>query len=508
MIADSPPWYKVPSLIRLYFLLIAPLLTSTAWGFDLSMTNGLQSVSTFMDNFGNPTGATLGFFGASMSVGGIVACIVGGPLNDRFGRRALCSAGAAIVAGMAIMQTFSTNFHMFAGAKLLLGFGSNLQQVAAPVLVTELAHPKQRVAISSLYNTSIYIGLIIGAWITFGTYNMNSQWAWKLPCILQVMLPGYQVLMVWLCPESPRWLISKGRIEEARSILIKYHGSGIETDLVKHEMQEIIAGIEADKTQFDLNWNSFKSIIGTKGNRHRLWIGVMTAVGSQSLGGSFVAVYLPQILDQIGYTSSKEKTLINGIMSICNWVTSFVAALIIPYVGRRTIFLTSTTGMTVTFIIWTAFTAQYSVDARKSYGLVVLAMIFIYNVFTTICWIPLVIAYPLETVTTKQRGIFFALTMLCINTAAFVSSYINPIGLDAIGWRYYIPQCVFNTLFIFIIYFTFVETKGLTLEEIAVLFDGEESFQDGAVADALAIEKAKHKDQDFSHVEEIIDSKV
>ncbi|CAG7921573.1 unnamed protein product [Penicillium olsonii] len=184
LIREAPPWYRSASLIKLYLLLIAPLLTSTSWGFDNSMTNGLQSINSFMNKFDNPTGSRLGFFGASMSVGGIAACLVAGPLTDRFGRRPLCSFGAALVAGMAIMETFSTSFSMFTGAKVILGFGAFLQQVAAPVLVTELAHPKQRVTLSSLYNTSIFIGLIIGSWVTFGTYKMNSEWAWKLPCIL------------------------------------------------------------------------------------------------------------------------------------------------------------------------------------------------------------------------------------------------------------------------------------------------------------------------------------
>ncbi len=264
ILRDSPPWYKVPSLVRLYLLLIAPLLTSTAWGFDLSMTNGLQSVSVFMEGFGNPSGATLGFYGASMSVGGITACILGSTLSDRFGRRALTFVGALIVASMVFMETFATSFRMFSGAKLLLGFGSNLQQLAAPVLVTELAHPKQREALTSVYNSSIFIGLIIGSWITFATYGMESAWAWKLPCILQVIVPIYQLAMIWFCPESPRWLASKGRFEEARAILIKYHGNGVEDDVVRAELQEIVAGLEADKTMIKFNREGLMTVLGSK----------------------------------------------------------------------------------------------------------------------------------------------------------------------------------------------------------------------------------------------------
>lgn len=482
LIREEPSWWQSRNLIKLYFFLLAPLLTSTSWGFDNSLTNGLQSVDRFMETFGYPSGSRLGFFGAAASVGGIVACLIAGPLVERFGRRMLCSVGALLIISMAIMETFATNFGMFTGGKLLLGLGSYIQQVAAPVLVTELAHPKQRVAISSLYNTSIFIGLIIGSWVTFGTYRINSPWSWKIPCILQLVLPAYQMFMIWLCPESPRWLASKGRLEEARAILIKWHGNGIETELVRLELQEILAGIEADKTVMKINWEGIKSTWSTKGNRHRLWLCLVTAVGSQTIGGGFTANYLPLILDQIGLTSSRDKTLINACLNIFNWACAFIGAFIIPKIGRRTIFLFSAGGINIAFILWTAMTARYTATGDVSYGIAVLVMIVINNFFVSICWIALVIAYPIEMVTTKQRGVYFAITMFAINITAFVTSYVNPVGISNVGWRYYISFCVWNAILFIIIYFTFVETKGLTLEEIATLFDDDGAFTNTAIA--------------------------
>ncbi|KAH7362365.1 putative MFS hexose transporter [Plectosphaerella cucumerina] len=502
VIQQSLPWYRVPSLVKLYLLLLAPMLTSAAWGFDLSMTNGLQSVEIFMDTFGNPSGATLGFYGASMSVGGIVACLVGGPLNNRFGRRALVFAGSLLVIGMVFLETFAPNFRVFSAAKLILGFGSNLQQLAAPVLVTELAHPRQREALTSIYNTAIFIGLIIGSWITFATFSMPSEWSWKLPCILQVILPLYQAAMIWFCPESPRWLASRGRLDEAHAILTKYHGNGHADDpVVQLEMQEIVAGLEADKTMLRLNKAGIKTVLGSKGNRHRLWLSFWAAIGSQCLGSNFVSTYLPLILDQVGMTTSKEKTLINGIVSIVQWLTAFSAAFLIPRVGRRTIFLGSTSVMTATFIVWTALTATYLRDPQPGYGIGVIVIIFLFSIANAACWIPLVVTYPLEVVTTKQRGIFFSWTMLCINASSFVASYLNPVALEAIQWRYYIVQCVFNSLMIAVIYFTFVETTGRTLEEIAGIFDGDETFENAKAVARAGFEKTAELDA-VTHMEE------
>lgn len=397
-------------------------MTSSSWGFDISMTNSLQSLDQFMDRFGHPTGARLGFYGASASVGGIVATFVAGPVADRFGRRSLCFVGSAIVIGMAIMETFSSSFNMFVAGKLILGFGANLQQVGGPMLVVELAHPKTRVAISSIYNTSIYIGLIIGSWIAFGTFHMQSNWSWKIPCILQVMLPFYQFSTIWFCPESPRWLVARDRIEEARAILVKYHGGGHETELVQRELEEIIANVEIDRSQLKLNKAGLRSIFGSKGNLHRLWICFVTAVGSQCAGSGLISAYLPDILQLVGFSSSRDKTLINGIVNIWSWVIGVTAALVIPYVKRRHLFLFSTTGMLCTFVVWTALAAEFLKTKSRGDGIGVVVMVFVYNLFYCMCWLPLVVTYPMETVTTRQRAIFFSWTLFSINSSNFVVS--------------------------------------------------------------------------------------
>lgn len=498
LIRDSPSWWRSPALRRLYFFMLPPLMTSTALGFDIAMTNGLQSVEHFMNFFGNPSGAELGFYGAAMSVGGILGSIVGGPLVDRFGRKILCFVGAALVVGMAIMQSFSTSFAMFNGGKLVLGFGIAIEQVASPVLVTELAHPKQRVTVTSIYNTGIYIGMLIGAWITFGTYSMDSSWSWRIPCLLQAALPAYQLVMIWLCPESPRWLISKGRLDEARDILVKYHGDGEENEIVRAEVQEIIAGIEADQTMLKFNKEGLKTVLGSKGNRHRLWITFWCAVGSQCLGNGLVSTYLPLILDQVGLASSAEKTLINAMLNTWNLLVAVPAALVIYRFSRRGIFLVSTAGVIVVFSIWTALAAEYVKTQRGGLGIGVVASIFVFNGFYSICWVPMVISYPLELSTTKQRGIFFSFELFVINASSFVINYINPVALDALSWRYYIIQCVFNAVVFGVVWFTFVETKGLTLEEIAGVFDGSEAFENAVAAVEADMRKAEGK---VGHVE-------
>ncbi|KAL2109048.1 hypothetical protein VUR80DRAFT_3023 [Thermomyces stellatus] len=470
---ETKPWYRSAHLVRLYALMLAPMVTCAAWGFDLSMTSSLQALDQFNERFDHPSGSRLGFYGACTQVGGMGAMLCVPYVMDRFGRRLPCFAGALIVVAMAFMQTFALNFGMFIGGKVLLGFGAYVAQIAAPSLITELAHPQQRSRITNIYQTTIYVGLVAGAWIAYGTQHLPGNAQWQIPTALQAALPAYEVLMVWFCPESPRWLVMRGRREEGYDLLVKWHGGGRETELVRQEYREIIAGIEQDETALRFRWADIKKHLSARGNLHRLFICTVVAVGSQCCGSSLISAYLPTVLDSVGMTSTKDKTLINGIVNIWSWVVGVTFALLMPRIPRRPLFLISTAGMVVTFAIWTGLAAVYDQTGKKSYGIGVVAVIFLYNGFYGCCWLPMTVAYPIEVVTTKQRGLYFSWTFFVISSSNFIVNYVNPVGLQNLGWKYYTITVAFNCLVLACVFFGFVETKGLSLEQIAAKFDGK-----------------------------------
>jgi MFS family permease len=261
--------------------------------------------------------------------------------------------------------------------------------------------------------------------------------------------------------------------------------------IVQTELQEIVAGVEADQTQFKLIKRKFAPPSDRLLDRRRVPVRRRHSIAS----------YLPQIMNQIGMTSQHDKTLINAIMSICNWITALISLFVIPKVKRRSTFLFSTITMTIAFTVWTALAASYSKNAKERYGIGVLAMMFLFKACKTLCWIPLVIAYPLETATTKQRANFFSFTMFSMNMASFIAQYLNPVGLDALKWRWYIIQIVFNTCLIVIIYFTWVETHSMTLEEIAEVFNGKENLIAARGAAEGALEKLDAKEKEHVHLE-------
>jgi MFS family permease len=229
-------------------------------------------------------------------------------MSDGLGRRPTVFFGAAIMIIATAVQTASQSVGMFIGARFLIGFGLTFAANAAPMLVTELSYPKYRAPLTSVYNSLWYSGAIVAAWATFGTFKINNTWAWRVPSLLQAIPSIFQVIFVLFAPESPRFLISKGKEAEALRTLAYYHADGNEEDpLVQYEFQEIKAAIEFDRTvAANIGWRSFLS---STGNLKRVRIIVAIAFFSQWSGNGLVSYYLNKVLTSVGITSPTIQVL-------------------------------------------------------------------------------------------------------------------------------------------------------------------------------------------------------
>ena len=107
-----------------------------------------------------------------------------------------------------------------------------------------------------LNSTMYYFGAFLGGWITYGTLRINGQWAWRLPSLLQAAPSFVQVCLVFLLPESPRWLMSRGEDDKAFNILAKYHANGDHKDPhVIFEFNEIKASMAGDQGGTKGRWS-------------------------------------------------------------------------------------------------------------------------------------------------------------------------------------------------------------------------------------------------------------
>ncbi len=115
---------------------------------------------------------------------------------------------------------------MFLVARLLLGMGIPFCISGASQLIAELAYPREAGVLNGLFNESWYAGAIIAAGTTLGTFSRTDDWAWRIPSLVQAVPSLLQLTFIWWVPESPRWLLSKDRADEAFDILAHYHAEG------------------------------------------------------------------------------------------------------------------------------------------------------------------------------------------------------------------------------------------------------------------------------------------
>ncbi|RAL67367.1 hypothetical protein DID88_008122 [Monilinia fructigena] len=286
---------------------------------------------------------------------------------------------------------------------MFLGFGIVFAIVSGSAMLGELAYPKERAVMTSLFNASCFL------------------------------------------PESPRYLISKDRRDEALHILVKYHAEGNHDSIfVRAGMTQIETTI---KLEVEAAQRSWMSMLSTPGMRRRVFLASAMGIFTQWSGNTLISFYLSKILAMIGYTDTHTKTMINLGSTAWSLLTGTIIALLVPRYKRRTMFLLCA--------------CTYLVEL-----------------------------FPYAD---RSRGI--SIEQFFVRAANFFTTFVNPIGMANIGWKYLIMYCVTICIEIVVIYFFYPETQGRTLEELAFLFE-DKALAEKAV---VAVEKTIH----FDHREEL-----
>ncbi|KAG6899997.1 hypothetical protein C0993_004616 [Termitomyces sp. T159_Od127] len=214
------------------------------------------------------------------SLGAIVVLPFVPLVTDRLGRRHATALGSLFTVIGASMQTGAENFGMFVASRLVIGLGVPLSIVAASSLIG---------------------GAIVAAGVTLGTFEMNSNWGWRIPSLLQVAPSALQIAFIYFVPESPRWLISKGRGDQAMAVIVKYHAEGdVMSEFAKAEYVQIEKTLELEKETANMGW---AQLVATPGMRRRVLIGAFIGLATQWSGNGLTSHVLLIIFDVQNTTS-------------------------------------------------------------------------------------------------------------------------------------------------------------------------------------------------------------
>ncbi|OGM47146.1 beta-glucosidase H [Aspergillus bombycis] len=502
---DRTAWYKKPNLRRLYLILFPACMgIEITSGFDSQIINTVQIVYTWNKYFGRLTGDTVdgkpeyqvepnlkGFLGAAYSLGAILALPLVPWVNQRLGRRWTIMFGSCISLVGAILQGFANGVGMYVVARMLLGFGIPFCIVAGSSLIGELGYPKERPILTSLFNSSYFIGQIVAAAVGLGTVTIASNWAWRIPSLLQIAPAMVQVVFVFFLPESPRYLISKDRHEEAFDILVKYHAEGDRSSvIVRAEIAQIERTIklelEAAKQTW---WDMFR----TAGMRRRMFISAFLGLFTQWSGNTLISYYLSDLLALVGITDSVIKSKINIGIACWGLVSGTTLALTAPRFKRRTMYLTCAISLLCVYIGWTISMERFMTTKVKAAAILTIFFIFAYSPAYNLGYNALTYTYLIEIFPYLGRSRGLSWFQFYGRGATFFATYVNPVGLDRIKWRWLLVYCCWLAFEVVFIYFFFPETSGRTLEELSFMFEGKEKANEVAAAVHKQIEGDEKK---------------
>ncbi|CDK25786.1 unnamed protein product [Kuraishia capsulata CBS 1993] len=447
------------------------------FGYDQGVMSGIITGKTFNHDFPATkskgaddvhTSTIQGTVTAVYELGCFAGAIFALVRGDRLGRRKMIMLGSTImILGTIIMVTSVRghwNLGQFIIGRVVCGVGCGSITSTIPSYQAEIAKKHNRGALVCFEASMIAIGTCIAYWIDFGLDFVPNAVAWRFPIAFQCVFAATLLIAIQFLPESPRWLLTRHREEEALEIIAFLADSTVDDPEVILLKDDMYANVKLTQSIKSSKLDIFKRD-KTK-NLERTLVGASSQI-FQQLGGCNAVIYYAPLLYQNSLGMERTLALVlSGVTIVVYALFACIAFWLVEKVGRRPLFIIGSVGqglsMTIVFACLIPDTKQASKGA--AFG------IFLYLAFFGATWLCLPWLYPAEIASMKIRTQANAVSTSCNWIFNFMVVEITPVMIASIHWGTYLFFACLNFAFIPFIYFFYPETKGRTLEELDVIF--------------------------------------
>lgn len=429
------------------------------FGFDNGAISG--SVGNLTTRF-NLSPAGIGWVTSSIIVGCIIGVIISGRLSDAIGRKKVLVGTAIIFIVGAAAEALSPSAGALVAARILVGVGIGMETTVAPLYIAEVAPANIRgrlVSFNQLFNTigNLVVFALAAVLTAVGSeaWSVNQSWRWIFAAGI---LPAIVFLaLLPLIPESPRWLVRKGRVDIARSVLNRINPSEEVADEQLRAMQ-----LEAED-EGAANWRT----VLAPTMRKTLAIGFGCALFQQITGINAIFYYAPEIFKSAGLSvdASMLSTVATGGALV---VGTLLAMWLVDRLGRRTLLIAGAALMAVFHVaIGILFMSP------EGYGLLLLALVIGYvlafaTTFGAVAYVVISEIFP-----TNVRGVAVSISTFALWGGNFLVSQFFPILVASVGTSVTFFIFAGTSLLALAFSITMVpETKGRSLEEIQARIHG------------------------------------
>lgn len=224
-----------------------------------------------------------------LSAGAFFGALIGGQAAERVGRRITIMISCLIFAIGVAIQIASTSANMLVGGRLVAGLGVGGVSAVVIVYVSETAPKRVRGLLVSLYQFCITLGLLIAACVDQGTHDLNNRNSYRIPIALQLIWAAILALGLFLLPESPRYLIKKGKPEAALKALSTVRGQSLDSPYLEAELAEVQANYDYEMRISSTSWlDCFRGGFRSSSNLRRVLIGTSLQMFQHWTGVHFI----------------------------------------------------------------------------------------------------------------------------------------------------------------------------------------------------------------------------
>ena len=421
------------------------------FGYDTAVVAGAIG---FIEKLYNLSPAMKGWIASCALIGCIIGAMFAGTVSDKVGRKKMLILSGVMFAVSSVGIAIPLSLTWFVIFRLIGGIGIGVASMLAPMYIAEIAPADIRGRLVSVNQLGIVTGILLIYFVNATIAGWHDE-AWNVSTGWRYMFGSGVIpsviflIMLFFVPESPRWLASKERWNEAEDILAKVNGK----QKAQQELSEI-------KETLNIETGTFSEIF-KPGVRKALLIGVVLCIFSQVTGINAIMYYAPEIFKSTGDAtgSALMQTVLVGVINV---LFTLVAIKYVDKWGRRFLLLLGTAGMAICLAV---VGAAFYFDMAKGY--VVLVAILAYIAFFAVSLGPLAFVVIAEIFSNRNRGKAMSVSIFFLWVSVYVVSQSFPMLLSAIGsaYTFWIYMVMSVCAFFFVLKLV-PETKGKSLEEI------------------------------------------
>ncbi|RBR19952.1 hypothetical protein FVER53590_12263 [Fusarium verticillioides] len=443
------------------------------YGFDNAAYNNTQAMEAFQEQFGDWNAETgkyavspswLSLFNSLNYIGFGAGVIIGSLVSERWGRRWCMFVMSAWALVPAIMAVTSTSKHQIMATRILNYIYIGMELAVVPVYQSEIMPREIRGFAVGSYQFSLMSGTLIVACVCRGTSTLSGNLSFRIPFGLFFIIPVVVMCAIFFIPESPRWLLTKDRTEEARDALGKLR-QGKETEA---EINESFSALQYALEHEPEQGNYLELFQGK--NLKRTAIVVAMNFFQQATGQAFASTYGAIFIRDIGTVNPFTMTIVNAIVNLCS---AFAGLYLVDRAGRRPLLLTSAGWMFCAIITMGALGTVPNPSFGIKSGIV--AMLTLFGSGFTFAFAPLNYVITTEIPALRLRDASQRTASIVNVVANFLVSFSIPYMLypqyAGLGSKVGFVFAGILALAIVFVVFCVPECKGKSLEQVDRMFN-------------------------------------